>query len=82
MVTSTREFASLDSSRVNTPETLENWPFTLAIIMCFTLNSTIVWTGSMFQTVVEICGSAVVLLVMVVILSVIQIFLPTSLFLV
>ena len=28
-----------DSSRNNTPETLENWPFTLAIIMCLTLNS-------------------------------------------
>jgi len=39
METSTPEFARLASSRNKAPETLENWPFTLAIIMCLTLNS-------------------------------------------
>src|SRR5579864_2520615 len=59
---STREFARSDSSRNKAPETLENWPFTFAIIMCLTLNSAMEWAGSMFQVVVvvEVCTAATV----------------------
>src|SRR6266568_3769219 len=59
----TREFFSSDSSRVNTPVTLANCPFTLEIIICLTLNSATECAGSMFQVVVEICRVASVLIV-------------------
>src|SRR5712692_4912106 len=66
---STREFVRSDSSRVNTPVTLANWPFTLEIIMCLTLNSATEWAGSMFQVVVVVavfvCGLASVLMVVI-----------------
>ena len=41
MEASTREFARSNLSCVNTPLTLENWPFSLEIIMCLTLNSAV-----------------------------------------
>src|SRR5579864_6582327 len=50
------------SSRVITPVTFVNCPLTLEIIMCLTLNSATVWTGSMFQVVVAVCGVAGVLM--------------------
>src|SRR5207237_6923810 len=50
-----------DSSRVRTPVTLANCPFTLEIIMCLTLNSATEWAGSMFHVVVAVCGIASVL---------------------
>src|SRR5262249_60960777 len=63
--TSTRELWCPDSSSDKIPESLENWPFTLEIIMCLTLNSATEWAGSTFQVVVEICGAATVAVVMV-----------------
>src|SRR5262245_14165781 len=48
---STLEFATLDSSRFKTPATFAKCPFTLAIIMCLTLNSASACAGSMFQVV-------------------------------
>jgi hypothetical protein len=57
METSTPESARLVSSRNKAPETLENWPFTLAIIMCLTWNSAME-CGSIFQVVVEVCDAA------------------------
>src|SRR5882762_7988873 len=56
---STREFIRSDSSRINTPVTLANCPFTLEIIMCLTLNSATEWTGSRFQVLVAAFGAAV-----------------------
>src|SRR5579863_979182 len=46
-------------SRRSLPLIPENFPFTLEIIMCLTLNSAAEWAGSMFQ-VVTAAGVAVV----------------------
>src|SRR5690242_4131721 len=63
MVASTREFVGSLSSKVSVPFTPVNCPFTLEIIMCFTLNSATEWTGSMFQVLTVVCGAASVLMV-------------------
>src|SRR5581483_2721128 len=51
------------SFRVSLPETPVNWPFTLEIIMCLTLNSATEWTGSMFQVETATLVSAAALMV-------------------
>src|SRR5579872_6106681 len=56
-VASTRELVMSASSRASKPFATANCPFTLEIIMCFTLNSATEWAGSMFQVVV-VCGVA------------------------
>ena len=57
MEASTEIWSGSDSSRVRTPVMPVNWPFTLEIIMCLTLNSATEWAGSMFQVVVAVCGA-------------------------
>src|SRR5262249_15277281 len=55
MDTSTRELAKSSATMSTTPVTVENCPFTLEIIICLTLNSAVVWTGSMFHFVTAFC---------------------------
>src|SRR5690349_6159186 len=50
------------SSIVRTPFTGLKCPLTLVIIICLTLNSAVVWTGSMFQVVVVGCGAFALIL--------------------
>src|ERR1044072_5927271 len=54
---STCDLVISSSSMVMTPLPSLKWPLTLVIIICLTLNSTVVWTGSMFQVVVVGCGA-------------------------
>src|SRR5215813_7184115 len=62
IVASTLDFVGSPSAWLRTPVTLEKCPFTLAIIMCLTLNSAVACAGSMFQVVVVVCGIVNVLI--------------------
>ncbi len=72
MVASRVELARPESSKLSTPVILAKWPFTLAIIMCLTLNSAMAWAGSMFQVVMEVeavCGRTAVVVIFLSFLS-------------
>ena len=58
MEAATHAFNKSASFSSSAPLIRVNCPFTLEIIMCFTLNSATEWTGSMFQVVLAVCGIA------------------------
>src|SRR5438270_11916970 len=50
------------SSKFKVPVSLVNCPFRFEIIMCLTLNSATEWAGSRFQVLTAVCGTASVLI--------------------